>query len=120
MKRKIISLAAIAALALSTIGFVSYADNQPRTVQTTISEMGVGSTFYDPPEIIPLSEHPLTYHYTAEIPANKNAVNIQQTFVNRTSYYYTNQINNEFVYDNKGRINVSAKVLLPKPKKEEE
>lgn len=65
----------------------------------------VSETGFEPPEEISLSDRTLTYQYTDEIPIGREAVGAgKRNAVSRTSYFYTDEEANEYVYDTAGRV----------------
>ena len=65
----------------------------------------VSETGFEPPEEIFLSDRTLTYQYTDEIPIGREAVGTgKRNAVSRTSYFYTDEEANEYVYDTAGRV----------------
>lgn len=66
---------------------------------------GISETGFEPPEEIVLSDRTLTYQYTDEIPIGREAVGAgKRNAVSRTSYFYTDEEANEYVYDTAGRV----------------
>ena len=102
MKKKVIGLWTIAVLVLAVIGILFFMINR---ADSDLDETSVISEYYAPPNIVPSASIPLTYQYTTEVPANRPAITAQnQESVIRTSYYYTDDAENEYVFDTEGRV----------------
>ena len=95
MKKKVIGLWTIAVWFLAVIGILFFMINR---ADSDLDETSVISEYYAPPNIVPSASIPLTYQYTTEVPANRPAITAQnQESVIRTSYYYTDDAENEYV-----------------------
>ena len=115
MKKRWLKMAAVlcaaAVFAAMAGGCGAGAEGTAEPVETVISEMGIGETYFDPPEqvTIQIEERDKTYtweyQYTADIPLDVSDINIGGfSDLRNISYYYENEDGCELQVDEQGRI----------------
>lgn len=90
-------------LLIATIlsGCAATAEMGSSQVKTIISETGSGETYFDPPEVMPLSDGMLSYQYTAELPG---VIDESSNAEVRINYYYADPSESLYTFDTFGRL----------------
>lgn len=76
-------------------------------VETQISEMGFGETYYNPPGLTEPEAFGLTYQYTAYCPffsSSATPVRITDVDLRTIEYYYQDKNEGEYIFDEMGRL----------------